>query len=161
MRRTLAVSLFALVCSTAVHAQAVSGAGTITGLVKDMYGDGIPEVTIAITNKVVGVKRTMITSDNGIFYLPSLVPASSYSLKVTRKGYADWELPSFDLSLGETLNFKITLFADKSATPAEAMRSLSAVQDSKTVVSALINDDQLYALPTVAREIDPLILRSE
>ena len=67
MRRTLAVSLFALVCSTGVHAQAVVGSGAITGLVKDVYGDGIPECTIALTNKVVGLRREAMTSDDGIF----------------------------------------------------------------------------------------------
>jgi hypothetical protein len=158
MRRTLAVSLFALVCSTGVYAQAVVGSGAITGLIKDKYGDGIPECTINLTNKVVGVKRVSMTSDDGIFDLVTLIPASSYSLKVTRRGYADWELPSFDLSLGETLNFTITLYADKADTPAEAMRSLKAVQDSKTSFSALVNDDQLYALPTLALQLDPLVL---
>jgi len=69
MRRTLAVSLFALVCSTAMHAQAVVGSGAITGLVKDIYGDGIPDTTVTLTNKVMGVKRTMMTSDNGVFDL--------------------------------------------------------------------------------------------
>jgi hypothetical protein len=158
MRRILTVTLFALVCAAAADAQAVVGSGAITGLVKDVYGDGIPDTTIALTNKVVGVKRTMTTSDDGVFALPALLPAGSYDLKVTRKGYADWELPSFDLSLGETLNFKITLYADKAATPAEAQRSLPAVQDSKMSVSALVNDDQLFALPTVALQLDPLVL---
>ena len=158
MRRTLAVSLLALVCSTGVYAQAVVGSGAISGLVNDVYGDGIPDTTITLSNKVLGVKRTMQTSDSGIFDAPGLIPASSYGLKVTRRGYADWELPSFDLALGETLNFKITLYADKAATPAEAQRSLSPVQDSKTSLSALVNDDQLYNLPTNGRILDKLVL---
>ena len=120
MRRILAVSLFALVGTTGIHAQAVLASGAITGLVKDIYGDGIPETTITLTNKVVGVKRSMLTSDDGIFELPALIPAGSYDLKVTRRGYADWELPNFDLSLGETLNFKITLYADRAATAERA-----------------------------------------
>ena len=64
MRRTLAVSLFALVCSTTVYAQTVVGSGAITGIVLDKYGDGIPETTINLTNKTLGVKRTMLTSDD-------------------------------------------------------------------------------------------------
>lgn len=160
MRRTLAVSLFALVCSTGMHAQAVVGSGAIAGIVIDKYGDGIPETTISLSNKALGVKRSMLTSDDGIFTMPALAPGSAYDLKVTRKGYADWELPAFDLSVGETLNFKIKLYADRAATPAEAQRSLSAVQDSKTSVTALVTDDQLYALPTVNLQVDPLVLLS-
>jgi len=124
----------------------------------DKYGDGVPETTIALTNKTNGVKRTMMTSDDGIFTLPALLPASSYDLKVTRRGYADWELPSFDLSVGETLNFKIRLYADKAATPEEAQRALAPVQDSKTSVSALVTPGQLSALPTPAQQVDSLVL---
>jgi hypothetical protein len=158
MRRTLAVSLFALACSPAVHAQAVVGSGAITGIVMDKYGDGIPETTIALTNKTLGVKRTMLTSDDGIFTLPALVPGNAYDLKVTRKGYADWELPSFDLSVGETLNFRIKLYADKAATPEEAMRALAPVQDSKTSVTALVTASQIANLPTPIQQVDPLVL---
>jgi len=105
MRRTLALSLLTLVCTTGIRAQAVAGFGAITGIVKDMYGDGIPDTTIVLTNPINGVKRTVMTSDDGIFDAPALIPSSSYSMKVTRKGYADWELKGFDVAVGETLNF--------------------------------------------------------
>ena len=160
MRRTLAVSLLALVCSTGVYAQAVVGSGAVTGLVKDMYGDGIPDCTIVISNKGEGVKRVVNTSDVGIFDAPGLIPADSYGMKVTRRGYADWELPSFDLSIGETLNFTITLYADKASTPVTALRALSSVQDSKTSVSALVTDTQFSLLPSDGRLFDKLVLLS-
>lgn len=124
----------------------------------DKYGDGIPETTIALTNKANGVKRTMLTSDDGIFTMPALVPASGYNLKVTRRGYADWELPSFDVTVGETVNFKIRLYADRAATPDQAQRALAPVQDSKTSVSALITAEQLFALPTPKQQVNPLVL---
>ena len=124
----------------------------------DKYGDGIPETTITLTSKTLGVKRTMLTSDDGIFTMPALVPGSAYALKVTRRGYADWELPSFDLSIGETVNFRIRMFADKAPTPDEAMRALSPVQDSKTSVTALVTGDQLAALPSPVQQVDPLVL---
>ena len=60
MRRTLAVSLLALLCYTAIYAQAVAGAGAITGIVRDQYGDGIPEVTLVITNASLGITRSII-----------------------------------------------------------------------------------------------------
>jgi hypothetical protein len=158
MRRTLAVSLFALVCTTEAYAQAVVGSGAITGIVLDKYGDGIPETTVSLTNKGTGLKRTMLTSDNGIFTMPALPPAAAYDLKVTRRGYADWELASFDLSVGETVNFKIHLYADRPSTPDDALRSIAPVQDTKTSVTALVTDDQLFALPTPVRQVDPLVL---
>ncbi|MEI9975714.1 MAG: hypothetical protein WDO73_28830 [Ignavibacteriota bacterium] len=85
-------------------------------------------------------------------------PGSGYSLKVTRKGYADWELPSFDLSVGETLNFKIRLYADRAATPEQALGALAPVQDTKTAVASLVTEQQLADLPTAVRHVDPLVL---
>jgi len=158
MRRTLAVSLLALAGSTGAYAQAVSGAGAITGIVKDKYGDGIPDTTVTLSNKTNGVKRTMMTSDSGIFDAPGLVPASSYDLKVTRRGYADWELPSFDISVGETVNFRITLYADKADTPAEALRTLAPVEDSKTSLSTVVTETQIANLPTNGHLLERLIL---
>jgi hypothetical protein len=158
MRRTLAVSLLALVCSTGLYAQAVAGSAAITGIVMDRYGDGVPETTISLTNKTMGLKRTMLTSDDGIFTLPALVPANGYNLKVTRRGYADWELASFDLSVGETQNFRIRLFADKTPSPEDAQRSVAPVQDSKTSLTALVTSDQLFDLPAANERVDPLVL---
>ena len=109
MRRTLAVSLLALLCSTAIYAQAVAGSGAITGIVRDQYGDGIPEVTLVITNPSLGITRTIMTSDEGLFNAPGLVPSSTYALKVTKKGYEDWTLANFDVSVGENVNFRIPL----------------------------------------------------
>ncbi|HUB78503.1 MAG TPA: carboxypeptidase regulatory-like domain-containing protein [Bryobacteraceae bacterium] len=158
MRRTLAVSLLALVSSAAVYAQAVVGSGAITGIVMDKYGDGIPETTVSLTNKTLGIKRTMLTTDDGIFNLSALVPGNDYDLKVTRRGYSDWELPSFDLAIGETVNFRIHLYADRPSTLAEAQRSIAPVQDSKISVSSTITPGQLSSLPTPAQQVDPLVL---
>src|ERR1017187_5727641 len=107
MRRTLAGSLLALLCSTAMYAQAVAGAGSITGIVRDQYGDGLPAVTLVITNPSLGINRSIMTSDEGLFNAPGLVPSSTYPIKVTKKGYEDWTLANFDVSVGETVNFRI------------------------------------------------------
>ena len=134
------------------------GAGAVSGLVKDIYGDGIPECNIILTNKTIGFRRAVMTSDDGIFDAPGIIPASNYDLKVTRRGYADWELPSFDVAVGESVNFKITLYADKASTPTDALRALPAVQDTKTSLTALVTNTQLNTLPSRDRLLDNLVL---
>jgi hypothetical protein len=158
MRRTLAVSLLALLCSTAIFAQAVAGSGAITGIVRDIYGDGIPEVTLVITNTSLGITRSIMTSDDGLFNAPGLVPSSTYAVKVTKKGYEDWTLANFDVSVGETVNFRIPLV--KAGTPAagEPLSALAPVQDTKISVSALVTFGQLQGLPSNARLLDNLVL---
>src|ERR1035441_3444359 len=101
MRRTLAGSLLALLCSTAMYAQAVAGFGAITGIVRDQYGDGIPEVTLVVTNPSLGINRTIMTSDEGLFNAPALTPSPTYTVKASKKGYEDWTLTNVDVSVGE------------------------------------------------------------
>jgi hypothetical protein len=60
--------------------------------------------------------------------------------------------------LGETLNFDITMYANKAATPEEALRSLPSVQDSKTSVSTVVGGSQINALPSQNLQLDPLVL---
>ena len=158
MRRTLAVSLLALLCSTAIYAQAVAGSGAITGIVRDQYGDGIPEVTLVITNPSLGITRTIMTSDEGLFNAPGLVPSSTYALKVTKKGYEDWTLANFDVSVGENVNFRIPLMKAGSPPAGEPLSALAPVQDTKMSLSALVTFPQLQGLPSNARLVDKLVL---
>jgi hypothetical protein len=158
MRRTLAVSLLALLCSTAIYAQAVPGSGAITGIVRDQYGDGIPEVTMLITNPDLGITRTIMTSDDGLFNAPGLVPSSTYTLKVTKKGYEDWTLANFDVSVGENVNFRIPMMKAGAPPAGEPLSALSPVQDTKMSLSALVTFGQLQGLPSSARLVDNLVL---
>ncbi|MGA3017954.1 MAG: carboxypeptidase regulatory-like domain-containing protein [Bryobacteraceae bacterium] len=158
MRRTLAGSLLALLCSAAIYAQAVPGAGSVTGIVRDQYGDGIPEVTLVITNPSLGVTRTIMTSDEGLFNAPGLVPSSTYALKATKKGYEDWTLANFDVSVGESVNFRIPLVKAGSPPAGEPLSALAPVQDTKMSLSALVTFPQLQGLPSNARLVDKLVL---
>ena len=158
MRRTLAASLLALLCSTAIYAQAVAGSGAVTGIVLDQYGDGIPEVTLVITNPSLGITRSIMTSDDGLFNAPGLVPSSTYTLKATKKGYEDWTLANFDVSVGENVNFRIPLVKAGSPPAGEPLSALAPVQDTKMSLSALVTFLQLQGLPSNARLVDKLVL---
>jgi hypothetical protein len=158
MRRTLAVSLLALLCSAAIYAQVVPGAGTITGIVRDQYGDGIPEVTLVITNIPLGITRSIMTSDDGLFNAPGLVPSSTYTLKATKRGYEDWTLSHVDVSVGESVNFRIPLVKAGEPPAAEPLSALAPVQDTKTSVASLVTFGQLQALPSSGRVPDNLVL---
>src|ERR1017187_6559429 len=160
MRTTLVVSLLALLCSTAIYAQAVAGSGAITGIVRDIYGDGIPEVTLVITNASLGITRSIMTSDEGLFNAPGLVPSSTYALKVTKKGYEEWTLANFDVSVGENVNFRIPLVKAGSPPAGEPLSALAPVQDTKMSLSALVTFGQLQGLPSNTRLIDNLVLLS-
>jgi len=103
------VSVLALVCAGGAWAQAVAGFGSVTGTVLENTVDGVPDAQVVVSNATLGVRWTMLTSDDGVFFAPALVPAPGYRIKVTRASFADWESSEFEVFLGRTLNFKVDL----------------------------------------------------
>jgi len=136
----------------------VAGAGALTGIVRDQYGDGIPEVTLLITNPNLGITRSIMTSDEGLFHAPGLAPSPSYTLKATKKGYDDWILKDFDISVGETVNLRIPMVKAGGTPIGEPLSALAPVQDTKMSLSTLVTSSQMQGLPAPARLLDNLVL---
>jgi hypothetical protein len=158
MRRALALCILAFVCFTGADAQEVAGFGSVTGIVRDSSGEGIPETTVLLSNQALGLRRTMTTTDEGVFDAPALVPAAGYSLKVTRKGFAEWQIVSFTVAAGQTVSFRIPLDVDAPAAKIDPATALSAVADNKTGVSAPVSPEQVDALPNSGRVLDNFVL---
>jgi len=74
-----------LTCSAI--AQNASGTGGISGIITDASGSVIPAARVVVENQAKGIRREVTTTDGGIFSAPSLVPASGYSVTITREGF--------------------------------------------------------------------------
>ncbi|HWC95615.1 MAG TPA: TonB-dependent receptor [Candidatus Sulfopaludibacter sp.] len=147
-----------LVCSTGVFAQSVVGSGAVTGIVRDQYGDGLPETKVVLSNAALGINRTITTTDDGVFDVPMLPPNGEYKLQATRTGFANWESNKFDVSIGQTVYFQIDMKAEEPATQVEAGRALMPVDNNRTGVSTLVTRTQLESLPFASRRLDSPVL---
>jgi hypothetical protein len=159
MRIPAALCLFVLMCSEGAYAQAVAGFGAITGKVRDIYGDGIPDTTVTITNRALGLRLVLTTTDDGVFYAPALAPAAGYAVKVTRKGFTGWDASNQRVPVGETVNFHITL---QQTAPGAKPQTGNApgVQDTKSGVTDLISRDAIADLPLSGRRVESLVALS-
>ncbi|MGB7763038.1 MAG: TonB-dependent receptor [Bryobacteraceae bacterium] len=156
MRTPAALCLFVLMCSAGAYAQAIAGFGAITGKVRDIYGDGIPDTTVTITNRALGLRLVLTTTDDGVFYAPALAPAAGYAVKVTRKGFTGWNAADLKVPVGETVNFHITL--QQTAPGAKAQTAVApGVQDTKSGITDLISRDAIEDLPLSARRVESLV----
>jgi hypothetical protein len=156
MRIPAALCLFVLMCSAGAYAQAVAGFGAITGKVRDIYGDGIPDTTVTITNRTLGLRLVLTTTDDGVFYAPALAPAAGYAVKVTRKGFTGWDAADLRVPVGETVNFHITL---QQTAPGAKPQTGNApgVEDTKSGVTDLISRGAIEDLPLSARRVESLV----
>src|SRR5215468_9740777 len=96
----LVFCMFAL--TGGAYAQAVAGLGAISGTVRDATGAIVPGATVVLTNEAKGFKRTMLTTEAGLFSAPALVPAAGYDLTVTLQGFKTWEAKNFEIQVGQT-----------------------------------------------------------
>src|ERR1035437_10166547 len=158
MRRTFTLTRFllAILCSAGAWAQSTPGFGSVTGAVVDSYGDGIPDTKVILTNEKMGIQRTFNTSDDGVFGISGLVPAEGYSLKLTRNGFANWETGSFEVPLGQALNFRIALTPEAPATHVEASSVLPIMDNTKVGVNDLLPRRQIDGLPSGERRWDAM-----
>ena len=159
MRIPAALCLYVLMCSAGAYAQPISGFGAITGKVRDIYGDGIPDTTVTITNRELGLRLVLITTDDGVFYAPTLAPAAGYAVKITRKGFASWDASGLKVPVGETVNFHIVLHQTAPGTKPQTGQA-PGVQDTKGGVTELVSRDEIEDLPLSGQHVESLVALS-
>lgn len=95
-----ALSLALLVC---VAAWGQSGAGSISGTVKDVNGAAIPAAGVTLVNPATSVSLTATTNEDGDF-IYAQVPPGAYLITVEKEGFKKFEKSDVVLSTGDKLN---------------------------------------------------------
>jgi hypothetical protein len=149
MRRFLRVFPAAMLFSAAAWAQ-VAGSGAITGMIRDNFGEGLPDATVTLSNPALGIQRTMITTVDGVFNASGLVPSSGYGLSVSRKGFADWKSNNFPLTVGQKLRFTISLQATTAAEGQAGVAS-ARIDEAGSGFASAVTREQIENLPLTGR----------
>ena len=85
LKRLVFISILVTFSNFPVTAQALGGAGTITGTITDPTGLVIAGATVTLTNPATGFKRTAQSDVSGTFRFTG-VPPQSYHVEVTSPG---------------------------------------------------------------------------
>ena len=104
MARSVSLSVcltVACVCGAAVTpAGAQTGAGEITGLVKDQAGAAVPGATITVTETRTNLQRVVVSTGDGVYTAASLAPGE-YRLDVELAGFKPVRREGIRLATGE------------------------------------------------------------
>ena len=158
MRKVTVLSLVMLLYSAGAFAQGVAGLGAVAGTVRDATGAVVPDATVVLSNESKGIRRTMQTTDAGVFAAPALVPSTGYSLAVTRQGFAKWEAKDFQVQVGQTVDFRIGLEISTSTTKVDVTAEAPLVEDAKSGVTQVVSQQQIDGLPINGRRADTFVL---
>lgn len=151
-RLFLLLLLLGLVSSTLLGQQT----GGISGTVSDSSGAVIAGAEISIKSASGSVQTA--TSDSQGKYSIKDLPAASYSLSVSAKGFADFQSDNLAVSAGEVVPLDVTLELAKESTNVNVQGGNAAEVETETSqVSGTITQKELVTLGLNGRNFTQLI----
>ena len=124
---------------------------TLSGTVIDSSGAVIPAADVSVKNANSGDVRKVVSSAEGFFNVSSL-PAGTYDVEATMKGFTNWKGTGIVLNGGDSRAMTITLAVAVTTTTVEVTETVSAVALQDTgEKSALISSKDLQDLSLISR----------
>jgi hypothetical protein len=157
MKRTFISALLLALCLAASPARAQGvQTGTLTGVLTSSDHAALPDATITISSPAMQRERSTISDVNGVYVLANL-PPGSYSVKISKMGFADIERTA-TVPLGGTGTIDATLpLANHEAVVVEgaAPPPVTAIQTSANIQAADINLLPIGRTPYLITELMP------
>jgi hypothetical protein len=159
MKTKIHIALAVLLCLQApAFAQTVAGFGALSGVVRDASGAVVPGADVVVSNESKGIRRALTSNEAGVFTAPALVPASGYSVKVSKQGFGPSETKAIEILVGQNLNLNINLNVASAATQVDISSTAPLVESTKTGVSQVVDSAQIQNLPINGRRVDSFVL---
>lgn len=137
-----------LALSPSVWAQATHGA--ITGTVVDEGDARIPGATLTVTNQGTGQIFTRVSTDQGTFRFPSLIPGA-YRLRAELDGFKTFVAENIKVNVGKEYTLLVTLQVGEITTEVVVAAGAELVEKTEAKVSTTITQEQILKLPLNGR----------
>lgn len=139
-------------------AQSVAGLGAISGVVTDASGARVPDAEVVVANAEKGFRRSFTTNSAGIFVAGSLVPASTYTITVTKSGFNRAEAKDVTVQVGQQVDIKFAMTVAAANATVDVTTQAPTVDSAKTGVSQVVDESQILNLPINGRRVDSFVL---
>jgi hypothetical protein len=146
IRIASALALF-LLWSVSALAQ---NTGAITGVVKDSSGGVLPGADVIVTNTKTGVEARTVTSEDGKFQFPSVVPGT-YTTAAELSGFKQNMTKPFEVHVGDRLSFDLALQIGGAAEEITVTASVPMLRTADASVGEVINNQFISNLPQLNR----------
>jgi hypothetical protein len=138
----------ALVC--APHTALAQGNGRVSGTVTDTSGAVVPGVSVTATQTSTGLVLSTVTSGEGTFVFPSLVP-SVYDVSVSSKGFQNYTERGLQLRADDALTVNVSLQAGSTTQTVTVNAEAAQVDTTTGTLNAVIGSTQVNNLPLNGR----------
>jgi hypothetical protein len=153
--KSAALLIAVLLLFASVPSQAQTVTGTILGTVLDTSGSAVPNAQIAITNQDTGVSRSAISTSEGIYNVPSLLPGK-YSVEARAQGFSPAQVKDVEVSVGSDSRVDIKLQVGQVTQEVTITEAVPMVETTSAEVSSVMTLDVIKDLPLNARDVQQL-----
>jgi len=144
----MAVSM-GLLGSMPARAQ-VSGA-TLSGLITDPSGAGVPSANVSIKNVGTGEVREAPTNGDGFYSAPNLLPGK-YEVTITAQGFDKVVQKGITLTVGAQQSLNLGLKVGQVSQTVEVTAAPPEVQTSSSTISSTVDATTVRELPLNGRD---------
>src|SRR3989442_6499178 len=152
----LATAIVALIALGTCLVFAQISTATMSGMVRDGTGGVIPRVTVTLKHTESGLTRTVTTTENGGYRMPSL-PVGPYEVTGEKLGFKQQVRRGVNLVVGQEAVIDVTLEVGAAAEQVTVTEEAPLVNTTTSSTSGLITEQQVKELPLNGRSFDNLI----
>jgi len=149
------VSLTILLAVGSVHGQVPQGA--IQGNVIDPTGGRLVGAELTLENEQTGIKRTLSTSDEGLYSF-NYLDSGSYQLTIQASGFKTGIYKNIRVQIGEKVRVDAKLEVGEVTSSVEVSGAAAILQTDTATVGSLISRREINDIPVKGREFSQLAL---
>ncbi|CAM2065600.1 TonB-dependent receptor [Sulfidibacter corallicola] len=125
--------------------------GFLMGTVATSGGETVPGVVVVIENQDTGLKRDMVTSDNGTYRFPAL-PLGKYTVTATMTGFQTAKKANVHVGLGAKTTLNLTLAPGDVSEVITVTAAESLVDTTSTTFGLNVRTEELTERVPVVRD---------
>jgi hypothetical protein len=148
------VCCLALLLLGSLHAAPLYGqvaGATLSGVISDPRGQGIPGAKVAVQNNTTGVVRTVETDSDGYYTAPNLLPGN-YEITATAKGFSTQVQKEITLTVGATQALNMSMRIGQMSEKIEVTTAVPTVELATSTISGNVDAVTVHELPLNGRD---------
>ncbi|MFA0961425.1 carboxypeptidase regulatory-like domain-containing protein [Roseivirga sp. BDSF3-8] len=130
--------------------------GTITGVVHDASGEGLPGANVVAVHQPSGTTYGASTRLDGRFTLPNVRVGGPYKITATFVGFEDQVINNINVAVGQNLSLDINM--DETATELAEVEVYgerdNILNSERTGAETKVSEEDLTNLPTISRDLN-------
>jgi len=141
----------------AIPAAAQLPTGTILGMAKDSSGGVVPNATVTITNLDTGLKRTVMTGDDGFYRVPEL-PVGRYEVRGEHAGFKTETRRGITLEVTQQAVINLDFLVGATVQEVVVTGEAPLVNTQDATLGGIVNETKMAELPLNGRNYIDLAL---